>query len=85
MADEGITVGLLDNVTTPDEIEMALEIANDGADERVTVHTLDGMTVGSLDNVNVPEENVAEALMAEDNVTVLGPAVVDSPTSQEPV
>lgn len=67
---DGITVGLLDNVTV-----RTLEAITVGLLESVTVHTLEAITVGLLDSVTVPED-IAIALdgvmvATEDKATVL--------------
>lgn len=79
-AEDGITVGLLDRVMVPDEIDSAEEIAKLGADESVTVPeetatTLevrvtctadDAITVGFELSVTVPEEMASAEEIAID-------------------
>lgn len=74
--EESVTVGLEDRVTVPEEIESALLIANDGAEESVTVQIDDGDTTTALDGVTVATEESATVLlvnvtwMADDGMTV---------------
>lgn len=85
-ADETMTVGLLESVTVPEEICMALEIAKDGALDRITVKLEDGVTVTAEVGVTESADEITvEAVMADDKVTVLAPAVVERPTIQEPI
>lgn len=74
VAEDGMTVGLLDSVTVgtedkvtvPEEMEMALEIANAGADESVTVlapATVDRVVVMALDGVIEATEDRATVLL----------------------
>jgi hypothetical protein len=73
---ESVTVWTLDGMTV-------------GLLDRVTVQTEDGITVGLDDSVTVPDEIWIALDMANDgaleSVTVLAPAVVDKPTTQDPI
>lgn len=72
----------------PDEIWIALEIANEGALDSVTVLVtpVDRATVKLEEGVTVKADEITvEAVMADDRVTVLAPAVVERPTIQLPV
>jgi hypothetical protein len=66
----------LDTTMVPDDSDVIV-----GLEDRITVKLLDGVTVRLDEGVNVPDEKVAVALMAEDKVTVLAPAAVDSVTT----
>lgn len=77
--EERITVGFEESVTVPLLIAIALDIANDGAEESVTVQTLEGMTVGFDDSVMVPEL-IARALEMPTE-TDSGPSVDSATTS----
>jgi hypothetical protein len=77
--DERMTVGLLESVTVPLLIDSALEMANDGALESVTVQTLDGITVGFEDSVIMPLL-IARALEIPTE-TDSGPSVESATTS----
>lgn len=78
IAEESVTVLapalVVSEVTHGEVICVAL---TDAAEDGVTVSAEDGVIVNA-------EEITVEAVIAEDNVTVLAPAVVDRPTIQLP-
>jgi len=65
-ADDGITVGFDESVTVPEETAMALDKANDGAEDKVTVlapAAVDSVVVTALDGVTVPDDTLTVLLV----------------------